>query len=157
MESNLRDAALAHAPFFITAPGETDILFVGVVWFVVIAVFLIGAFYLNIHALPERLAHHANHTQLQLIGVLTLLALFTHNNIFWVAALVLAVIQFPDFVSPVQTMANALKSMAQARTGLAESTVSAPVQPQPASSEPVTVSTPVATDESTKQENQKDV
>lgn len=157
MESNLRDAALAHAPFFITAPGETDILFVGVVWFVVIAVFLIGAFYLNIHALPERLAHHANHTQLQLIGVLTLLALFTHNNIFWVAALVLAVIQFPDFVSPVQTMANALKSMAQARTGQAESTASAPVQPQPASSEPVTVSAPVATDESTKQENQKDV
>ncbi|RCK44039.1 hypothetical protein [Thalassospira profundimaris] len=157
MESNLRDAALAHAPFFITAPGETDILFVGVVWFVVIAVFLIGAFYLNLHALPERLAHHANHTQLQLIGVLTLLALFTHNNIFWVAALVLAVIQFPDFVSPVQTMANALKSMAQARTGQAESTASAPVQPQPASSEPVAASTPVATDESTKQENQKDV
>lgn len=161
MESNLRDAALAHAPFFITAPGETDILFVGVVWFVVIAVFLIGAFYLNLHALPERLAHHANHTQLQLIGVLTLLALFTHNNIFWVAALVLAVIQFPDFVSPVQTMANALKSMAQAKSGLAESAapVAAQSQPQPqsASSESVTASTPVATDESTKQENQKDV
>ena len=111
MENSLREAAIAHAPFFVTAPGDTDALFVGVVWFVILAVFLIGAFYLNIHALPERLAHHANHTQIQLIGVLTLLALFTHNNVFWVAALVLAVIRFPDFISPI----NALMAMAQAK------------------------------------------
>lgn len=115
MENSLREAAIAHAPFFVTAPGDTDALFVGVVWFVILAVFLIGAFYLNIHALPERLAHHANHTQIQLIGVLTLLALFTHNNVFWVAALVLAVIRFPDFISPIQAIANALMAMAQAK------------------------------------------
>lgn len=121
MENSLREAAIAHAPFFVTAPGETDVLFVGVVWFVVIAVFLVGAFYLSLHALPERLAHHANHTQIQLIGILTLLALFTHNNVFWVAALVLAVIKFPDFISPIQAMANALKSLAQAKDGLGES------------------------------------
>lgn len=121
MENSLREAAIAHAPFFVTAPGETDVLFVGVVWFVIIAVFLVGAFYLSLHALPERLAHHANHTQIQLIGILTLLALFTHNNVFWVAALVLAVIKFPDFISPIQAMANALKSLAQAKGGLGES------------------------------------
>lgn len=121
MENSLREAAIAHAPFFVTAPGETDVLFVGVVWFVVIAVFLVGAFYLSLHALPERLAHHANHTQIQLIGILTLLALFTHNNVFWVAALVLAVIKFPDFISPIQAMANALKSLAQAKGGVTES------------------------------------
>ncbi|URK17826.1 hypothetical protein M9H61_20110 [Thalassospira sp. GO-4] len=115
MENSLREAAIAHAPFFVTAPGDTDALFVGVVWFVILAVFLIGAFYLNIHALPERLAHHANHTQIQLIGVLTLLALFTHNNVFWAAALVLAVIRFPDFISPIQAIANALMAMAQAK------------------------------------------
>lgn len=61
------------------------------------------------------MAHHANHTQIQLIGVLTLLALFTHNNVFWVAALVLAVIRFPDFISPIQAIANALMAMAQAK------------------------------------------
>lgn len=127
MESNLRDAAIAHAPFFITAPGQSDVLFIGVIWFVVIAIFMVGAFYLNLHALPERLAHHANHTQIQLIGILTLLALFTHNNVFWVAALVLAVIKFPDFVSPIKSIARSLKVIAQSKGGINETMQSEPV------------------------------
>jgi len=127
MESNLRDAAIAHAPFFITAPGQSDVLFIGVIWFVVIAVFMVGAFYLNLHALPERLAHHANHTQIQLIGILTLLALFTHNNIFWVAALVLAVIKFPDFMSPVKSIARSLKVIAQSKGGINQAMQGEPV------------------------------
>jgi fumarate reductase subunit C len=127
MESNLRDAAIAHAPFFITAPGETDILFHVIVWFVVLAIFGLGALYLTLHALPEKLAHHANHTQIQLISILTLLALFTHNNVFWVAALVLAVIRFPDFMSPIQAMADSLKKIAQTKTGAGDTTAQAVV------------------------------
>lgn len=127
MESNLRDAAIAHAPFFITAPGETDILFHVIVWFVVLAIFGLGALYLTLHALPEKLAHHANHTQIQLISILTLLALFTHNNVFWVAALVLAVIRFPDFMSPIQAMADSLKKIAQTKTGTGDTTAQAVV------------------------------
>jgi multisubunit Na+/H+ antiporter MnhF subunit len=148
MESSLREAAIAHAPFFITAPGETDVLFVSVIWFVVLAVFLIGAFYLNIHALPERLAHHANHNQIQLIGVLTLLALFTHNNIFWVAALILAVIQFPNFITPVQSIAASLRSMAQGKTGDGKLTPDDSAGSKPEAAKPL---------ESNPQEGPKDV
>lgn len=113
MEGGLRETAILHAPFFVTASGETDILFTMVVWFVVLAVFGLGALYLSLHSLPERMAHHANHTQIQLISILTLLALFTHNNLFWLAALVIAVVQVPDFYSPIQSIADSVKAMAR--------------------------------------------
>lgn len=145
MENSLREAAIAHAPFFITAPGETDILFHGIAWFVVLAVFALGAFYLTLHALPEKLAHHANHTQIQLIGVLTLLALFTHNGVFWVAALVLAVVRFPDFISPIQAIADSLKTIARNKGEFGDST----------RHEPVTEAS--VTPDMTQQENPKDV
>lgn len=113
MESSLRETAIAHAPFFVTAPGETDVLFTIIAWLVVFAVFGLGALYLSLHALPERMAHHANHTQIQLISILTLLALFTHNNLFWLAALVIAVVQVPDFYSPIQSIAQSVRAMAR--------------------------------------------
>ncbi|AXO14070.1 MULTISPECIES: hypothetical protein [Thalassospira] len=138
MEGGLRETAIAHAPFFVTAPGETDVLFTIVVWFVVLAVFGAGALYLSLHALPERMAHHANHTQIQLISILTLLALFTHNNLFWLAALVIAVVQVPDFYSPLQSIAQSVKAMARNKGAV--------VDDSPVASEPVTT-----------QENAKDV
>ena len=39
---------------------------------------------------------------------LALLALFTHNNIFWIAALLIAAFRMPDFLSPLQSMAASL-------------------------------------------------
>ncbi|WP_404421565.1 hypothetical protein [Thalassospira australica] len=121
MESSLREAAILHAPFFITGPGQSDILFTIVVWSVVLAVFGLGALYLSLHALPERLAHHANHTQIQLISILTLLALFTHNNLFWLAALVIAVVQVPDFYTPINAIADAVKAMARQKGAMSDS------------------------------------
>ncbi len=127
MESSLRETAIAHAPFFITAPGQSDILFTIVVWSVVLAVFGLGALYLSLHALPERLAHHANHTQIQLISILTLLALFTHNNLFWLAALVIAVVQVPDFYTPINAIADAVKAMARQKGAVSDSVEVKPV------------------------------
>lgn len=121
MEGGLRETAIAHAPFFVTAPGESDVLFTIIVWFVVLAVFGAGALYLSLHALPERMAHHANHTQIQLISILTLLALFTHNNLFWLAALVIAVVQVPDFYGPIQSIAESVKAMARKKGAIDES------------------------------------
>ena len=54
--------------------------------FLIAFVFGIGLFYLRLHALPEHLAHGASKVQMQIVGVLALLALFTHNHIFWIAA-----------------------------------------------------------------------
>ncbi len=86
-----------HLPRYIGGPDGSDPLFTLVVWLLVILLLAVGNFYLKLHALPERMAHRQNSAQLQLITVLAILALFTHNNVFWVAALLLAVVRFPDF------------------------------------------------------------
>ena len=108
----LHPAATAHLPFFITAPGQTDGLFNAMVAFLIVLVFAIGLLYLRLHALPEHLAHGASKIQLQLVGVLALLALFTHNHIFWIAALLLALIKFPNFSAPLDSMAQSLEKLA---------------------------------------------
>ena len=46
------------------------------------------------------------------MGVLALLALFTHNHIFWIAALLLALVQFPNFSAPLASMAESLERLA---------------------------------------------
>jgi hypothetical protein len=108
----LNSAATDHLPFFITAPGQTDGLFNAMIVFLIVVVFSIGIFYLRLHALPEHLAHGTSKVQIQIVGVLALLALFTHNHIFWIGALLLAIIQFPDFSSPLASMAQSLEKMA---------------------------------------------
>lgn len=112
MEQSLHPAAIHHLPPFITAPGETDVLFNVMVVFVLLLIFLIGILYLRLHALPEHMAHGASKMQLQLVAVLSLIALFTHNHLFWIAALLLAMVEFPDFSSPVRSMARSLAKMA---------------------------------------------
>lgn len=101
-------AATEHLPYFVVPPGGTDQMFINVSIFVIILVLLVGVLYFKIHSIPEHLAEEKKGNQLQLIGILSLLALFTHNNIFWVAAIVLATITIPDFLSPVRSMARSL-------------------------------------------------
>jgi hypothetical protein len=105
-------AATGHLPFFITAPGQSDGLFNATIVFLIVAVFTVGLIYLRLHALPEHLAHGTSKVQLQLVGVLALLALFTHNHIFWIAALLLALVQFPNFSAPLASMAQSLEKLA---------------------------------------------
>lgn len=112
MAETLHPAAVDHLPVFITAPGDTDILFNVMVVFVLLLIFLIGILYLRLHALPEHMAHGASKGQLQLVAVLSLIALFTHNHLFWIAALLLALIEFPDFSSPITSMAESLRKIA---------------------------------------------
>lgn len=115
--------ATEHLPYFIVPPGATDQMFVMVTIFVVGFVLLLGVLYFKIHSIPEHLAEEKKGNQVQLIGILSLLALFTHNNLFWVAAIILATIAIPDFLSPVRSMARSLirlsrqeKSAREART-----------------------------------------
>jgi hypothetical protein len=108
-------AAPHHLPFFITAPAETDILLVAMFLFLVAAVLFIGNIYFQLHALPEHLAHKVNHMQMQVVAVLALLAMFTHNNLFWIAALLLALVQLPDFSTPINSIADSLEKLAGGR------------------------------------------
>ena len=104
-------AAPHHMPFFITAPGETDVLFIALLVFLLVILLILGNLYFQLHALPERIAHKSNPGQMQLVAVLTLIALFTHNNLFWIAALLLAFIQFPNFSSPMNSIAQSLEKL----------------------------------------------
>jgi hypothetical protein len=110
--ATLHTAATDHLPFFITAPGEGDGLFNAMIVFLIVVVFAIGLFYLRLHALPEQMAHGTSKVQMQIVGVLALLALFTHNHIFWIGALLIALVQFPNFSAPLASMAQSLEKLA---------------------------------------------
>lgn len=114
MSELLHPAAISHLPFFITAPGETDGLFVGVAVFVLLCVVAIGILYFKLHALPEHLAHRGQKVQMEIVAVLALIALFTHNHAFWIAGLLLALIPLPDFLTPLTSIAQSLDRVAAA-------------------------------------------
>jgi len=101
-----------HLPKFIGGPDGSDPLFTAVLVLLLIILMVVGNMYFKLHAIPERMAHKHNNTQLQFITVLAILALFTHNNVFWVAALLLAVIRLPDFSTPINSIAKSLARLA---------------------------------------------
>lgn len=109
MTGDLNPLAAQHVPYFITSPGDTDRMMWMVGIFMVGLVMLAGVLYFKLHALPEHLSHgRASKTQIEIVGVLALLALFTHNNMFWVIALILAMVRIPNFEAPLNMMARAL-------------------------------------------------
>lgn len=99
-----------HLPWFITAPGQTDVLYVITTLVVILMVVLLGVFFFRLHSLPEQLGHKK--LQWEVVAVLALISLFTHEHIFWIIALILALVDFPDLVSPLQRMARALEKSA---------------------------------------------
>lgn len=133
-------------PYFVTPPDQVDQMVVVVAVFLLALIVGLGILYFSLHALPEKMAHKTNHTQMQLVGVMALLALFTHNNVFWVGALLLAALNVPDFLSPMNRIADALNNAAgrfaaadaaaaeRARTSAEASAAAAPAStPAPAS------------------------
>jgi hypothetical protein len=117
MTTSPNPAATAHLPFFATAPGDTDVLFSFTIVLLIASVILTGVIFLTIHSLPERMAHKSRKIQLDLIAVLCLLALFTHEHAFWFAALLLAFIDIPDFLTPFRSIASSVKTMARQEAG----------------------------------------
>jgi hypothetical protein len=109
--------ATTHIPFFITAPGKTDVLFNVTLVFLVVCIIFTGVVFLTIHSLPERMAHKSKKILLDLIALLCLLALLTHEHLFWFAAIVLAFIDVPDFLTPVNRIASSVESMAGQEAG----------------------------------------
>ena len=104
--------AASYLPPFITAPGETDILLVVMGVFLIVIILLVGVLYFRLHAVPEHIAHKSHKLQIEIVAVLGLLALFTQEHLFWIAGLLLALIDFPDFGGLLGRMAKALEKMA---------------------------------------------
>jgi len=112
MTASLNPAAPHHLPIFITAPGDTDVLSVITAVFLILVVLAVGLLFLRLHTLPERIAHKSKKIQFEVVAVLGLLALFTHLHIFWVAGLLLALIDIPDFGGILSRMAGSLETIA---------------------------------------------
>jgi hypothetical protein len=101
-----------HLPFYIIAPGQTDVLMIVTGIILIGAVFGVGLLYWHLHSLPERMAHKTQKLQFEIVAVLGLLALFTHEHLYWIAALVLALIELPDFGTPLRSIAGSVERIA---------------------------------------------
>ena len=112
MAASLNPAAPHSLPAFITAPGETDTFLVVMAIFLIVVVMGVGLLFLRIHTLPERMAHGSQKLQFEIVAVLGLLALFTHIHLFWVAGLILALIDLPDFGTPLRRIAGSAQRIA---------------------------------------------
>jgi hypothetical protein len=112
MAQAIHPAAPHHLPWFITAPDQTDVLMVVMGIFLLIAVLAVGNIFLHLHTLPERMAHRSQKLQFEIVAVLGLLALFTHQHVFWVAGLLLALVDLPDFGTPLRRIAGSAEKLA---------------------------------------------
>jgi hypothetical protein len=119
VSDQLHPLAPHHLPGFITAPGETDVLMVAMGIFLIFAVLAVGNLYLQLHTLPERMAHKSQKLQFEIVAVLGLLALFTHIHLFWIAGLLLALIDLPDFGTPLRSIAGSVEKIADGSPGVA--------------------------------------
>jgi hypothetical protein len=112
MAEPLHPAATHHLPSFITAPGETDWLMVVMAVILALSVLLLGVLFFWLHSLPERMAHKSQKLQLEVVAVLCLISLLTHMHIFWIAGLLLALIDLPDFGTPLSRIATSAEKIA---------------------------------------------
>ncbi len=115
MTASQHPAASHTLPWFLTAPGESDVLFTFTILMVTATVLGLGVLFFRLHSLPERLGHKK--LQFEIVAVLGLLSLFTHVHAFWVAGLLLALIDLPDFQTPLKRMAQSLEKISGTGSG----------------------------------------
>ena len=112
MSAEINPAATHHLPIFVTPPGQTDLLMVVTAAFLLVAVVAFGILFLRLHSLPERMAHRGRKLQFEIVAVLCLIALFTHIHGFWIAALLIALIELPDIGTWMQRIAGGVERIA---------------------------------------------
>jgi hypothetical protein len=77
-----------------------------------LSILAFGILFLRLHTLPERIAHKSHKIQFEIVAVLGLIALFTHMHIFWIAGLLLALIELPDFGTSLGRIAASTEKIA---------------------------------------------
>ena len=145
MQSDIHPAAPHHLPFFITSPGASDGLMIAMGVLLIMAVLAVGNIFLRLHTLPERMAHKSQKLQFEIVAVLGLLALFTHIHLFWVVGLLLAMIDLPDFGTPLRQIAGSVDKIANNQPdpdpgASVDAAAAAPaeVEPEPVRARPLT-------------------
>ncbi|WFU18521.1 hypothetical protein [Bradyrhizobium sp. CB3481] len=114
MTDQMHPAAPHHLPFFVPGPDGSDTLMLVMGIFLVATVLWVGTLYWKLHSLPERMAHRTHKMQFEIVAVLGLISLFTHMHIFWIAGLLLAMIDLPDFSTPLRSIAGSVERIADA-------------------------------------------
>lgn len=114
-------AATHHLPWFLSGPGESDVLLTFTTIVVIATVFGLGVVFFRLHSLPERLGHKK--LQFEIVAVLGLLSLLTHVHAFWVAGLLLALIDLPDFQTPLKRIATSLEKLSHTEAPAPASTL----------------------------------
>ena len=113
----IHPVAVEHLPMFITPPGQSDVLMVTCAVILAAAVLGFGIFFFRLHSLPEHIAHKGDKLQAELVAVLCLISLFTHMHIFWIIGLILALIEMPDFGTPLKRIAGSTEKIAGLKPG----------------------------------------
>ena len=106
-----------HLPFFLAPGSGVDPLMVVMGIFLLGTVLWVGTLYWRLHSLPERMAHKSQKLQFEIVAALGLISLFTHIHAFWVAGLLLALIDIPDFGTPLRSIADSVEKIADATPG----------------------------------------
>jgi hypothetical protein len=114
LSEQLHPLAPHHLPFFLAPGSGIDTAMVVMGFFLVSAVLWVGTLYWRLHSLPERMAHKSQKLQFEIVAILGLLSLFTHIHAFWVAGLLLALIDIPDFGTPLRSIADSVEKIADA-------------------------------------------
>jgi hypothetical protein len=117
MNEQLNPMAPHHLPFYLAPESGTDVLMVVMGILLVVIVLWVGTLYWRLHSLPERMAHKSQKLQFEIVAILGLLALFTHIHLFWVAGLLLALIDLPDFGTPLRSIADSVEKIADVTPG----------------------------------------
>ena len=110
MDSLYSDDVLNRLPFWVTPPGQTDGFLVVVGLVLVAALLGFGALYFTIQAIPDRMAAGAHKVQMQLVSVLGLISLFTLNNAFWIAAILIAAVPLHEVFPSMKSMLDTSES-----------------------------------------------
>jgi hypothetical protein len=126
LNDQLHPMAPHHLPFYLAPGSGTDTLMVVMGIFLVGTVLWVGTLYWRLHSLPERMAHKSQKLQFEFVAVLGLISLFTHMHIFWIAGLLLALIDIPDFGTPLRSIADSVEKIADAAPGEANEPAEAP-------------------------------
>jgi hypothetical protein len=109
-----------HLPFYLAPGSGTDPLMVIMGIFLIGTILWVGTLYWKLHSLPERMAHKSQKLQFEFVAVLGLISLFTHMHVFWVAGLLLALIDIPDFGTPMRSIADSVERIADATPGVSD-------------------------------------
>jgi hypothetical protein len=114
LSDQLHPMAPHHLPFYLAPGSGIDTLMVVMGIFLIGTVLWVGTLYWKLHSLPERMAHKSQKLQFEFVAVLGLISLFTHMHVFWIAGLLLAMIDLPDFGTPLRSIAGSVERIADA-------------------------------------------